>query len=70
MGVAVYMGDVYWVDRNLNTVYKASKLAGNTSLPISVRRGQQRLRDIAIYDVTNQPSDDVNPCRKLGQFLW
>lgn len=66
MGIAVHMGDVYWVDRNLATVFKASKLPGNTSLPTRVRTNLQKLRDIAIFDVTNQPPDDTNPCLRLG----
>lgn len=74
MGIAVQMGWVYWVDRNLQTVFKASKLPGNTSQPIPVRTSLQKLRDIAIYDVNNQPADDANPCRRLGivffYFIW
>lgn len=66
MGVAVHKGDVYWVDRNLASVFKASKLAGNTSLPTSVRTNLPRLRDIAIFDVANQPMDEHNPCLRLG----
>lgn len=66
MGIAVHRGDVYWVDRNLNTVFKASKLPGNITRPLPVRTNLQRLRDIAIYDVTNQPTDENNPCRRLG----
>lgn len=66
MGIAVHMGDVYWVDRNLQSVFKASKLPGNTTLPTLVRTRLQKLRDIAIFDVTNQPTDDTNPCKKYG----
>lgn len=66
MGIAVHMGDVYWVDRNLMTVFKASKLPGNTTLPTRVRTNLQKLRDIAIFDVTNQPTDETNPCRRFG----
>ncbi|KAJ8949001.1 hypothetical protein NQ314_008307 [Rhamnusium bicolor] len=66
MGIAVYKSDVYWVDRNLKALFKASKLPGNTSLPTRVRTNLEKLRDIAIFDVTNQPSDETNPCRKLG----
>lgn len=69
MGIAVHMNDVYWVDRNLQTVSKASKLPGNITLPTAVRNGLQRLRDIAIYDVANQPPDNSNPCRRLGTML-
>jgi low density lipoprotein-related protein 2 len=63
MGIAVHKSDVYWVDRNLQTVFKASKIPGNTTLPIRVRTNLQRLRDIAIFDVTNQPTDESNPCK-------
>ncbi|XP_055683188.1 low-density lipoprotein receptor-related protein 2 [Lutzomyia longipalpis] len=66
MGIAVHLSDVYWVDRNLMTVFRASKLPGNTSLPEKVRTNLQKLRDIVIYDVTNQPPDDSNPCLRLG----
>lgn len=62
MGIAVHMGDVYWVDRNLQTVFKASKIPGNTTLPTLVRTRLQKLRDIAIFDITNQPADETNRC--------
>ncbi|XP_014481783.1 PREDICTED: low-density lipoprotein receptor-related protein 2 [Dinoponera quadriceps] len=62
MGVAIFGGDVYWVDRNLATVFRASKLKGNTSLPMPVRTNLQKLRDIAIFDQSSQPSDRSNPC--------
>lgn len=66
MGVAIHLGDVYWVDRNLQCVFKASKLPGNISLPTRVRANLEKLRDIAIYDINNQPPDDSNPCMRLG----
>ena len=58
---------MYWVDRNLNTVFKASKLLGNDTKPVKIRTNLLRLRDIAIYDSNNQPADDSNPCLKLGE---
>lgn len=66
LGIAIYKSDVYWVDRNLNTVFRASKLPGNETLPKKVRINLPRLRDIAIYDSINQPADEQNPCAKLG----
>jgi low density lipoprotein-related protein 2 len=66
MGIAIHLSDVYWVDRNLMTVFKASKLPGNVTLPEKIRTNLQKLRDIVIYDITNQPSDDNNPCVRLG----
>ncbi|XP_075234657.1 low-density lipoprotein receptor-related protein 5-like isoform X2 [Lycorma delicatula] len=68
MGVAVHRGEVYWVDRNLQTVFKASKIIEeNATLPTQVRSGLQRLRDIAIYDISNQPTDENNPYRRLAK---
>lgn len=69
MGIAIHMSDVYWVDRNLQSIYKASKLQGNNSLPTVVRSNLPRLRDIAIFDVISQPPDDTNPCSRLGILL-
>ncbi|XP_052741747.1 low-density lipoprotein receptor-related protein 2 [Bicyclus anynana] len=66
MGVAVHTGSVYWVDRNLQTIYKASKLPGNMSMPEKIRTNLPKLRDIVIFDINNQPTDENNPCRKLG----
>lgn len=66
MGLAIYKSDVYWVDRNLRAIYKASKLPDNITLPTVVRSNLDKLRDIAIYDITNQPTDETNPCRKFG----
>ncbi|XP_066588132.1 low-density lipoprotein receptor-related protein 2 isoform X2 [Prorops nasuta] len=66
MGVAIYGNEVYWVDRNLATVFKASKLVGNTSLPIQVRTNLEKLRDIAIFDEASQPSDPSNPCARTS----
>ncbi|KAF7989294.1 hypothetical protein HCN44_007968 [Aphidius gifuensis] len=64
MGIAIYGNDVYWVDRNLATVFKATKLPGDVSLPTLVRTNLPKLRDISIFDETNQPKDDSNPCSK------
>ncbi|CAH0730104.1 unnamed protein product, partial [Brenthis ino] len=66
MGIAIHTGSVYWVDRNLQTIYKASKLPGNMSMPEKVRTNLPKLRDIVIFDINNQPTDENNPCRKLG----
>lgn len=63
MGIAIYKSDIYWVDRNLKSVFKASKLPGNNSRPISLRTNLEKLRDVVIYDITNQPRDDTNPCK-------
>ncbi|CAK1544808.1 unnamed protein product [Leptosia nina] len=66
MGIAIHTGNVYWVDRNLQTIYKASKLPGNMSMPEKLRTNLPKLRDIVIFDINNQPTDENNPCRKLG----
>ena len=56
------LGDVYWVDRNLASVFRASKMPGNMSLPTAMRTNLPKLRDIAIYDKSAQPQDESNPC--------
>uniref|UniRef100_T1GX99 LRP2 EGF-like domain-containing protein n=1 Tax=Megaselia scalaris TaxID=36166 RepID=T1GX99_MEGSC len=66
MGIAIHLGEVYWVDRNLMSVFKASKLPGSTTMPEKVRTNLQKLRDIAIFDISNQPADENNPCARLG----
>ena len=63
MGVAVLGSTVYWVDRNLGTVFRASKLPGNTTLPEKVKSGLDNLRDVAIFDSAIQPSGDT-PCSR------
>lgn len=67
MGIAVHMGEVYWVDRNLQTIFKASKIYGNSTFPNTVRTNLQKLRDIAIFDDINQPTDATNPCKQIAQ---
>lgn len=66
MGIAIYKSDMYWVDRNLRSVFKASKLLDNSSVPVRVRTNLEKLRDIVIFDITNQPMDETNPCKKFG----
>lgn len=66
MGIAVHKTDIYWVDRNLESVFKASKLPGNNSQPIAVRTNLPKLRDIAIFDILNQPDEEYNPCKRWG----
>lgn len=66
MGIAVYLSHIYWVDRNLLSIFRASKLPDDNSVPERVRTNIQKLRDIAIYDISNQPSDSTNDCSKLG----
>lgn len=56
---------MYWVDRNLGTVFRSSKLPGNTSLPEKVKSGLENLRDVAVFDASNQPSAET-PCSRLG----
>lgn len=66
MGIAVYKSEIYWVDRNLRAVLKASKQPDNTTIPTRLRTNLDKLRDIAIFDQTNQPLDPSNPCKRFG----
>ncbi|KAK9880927.1 hypothetical protein WA026_013260 [Henosepilachna vigintioctopunctata] len=63
MGIAIHKSDIYWVDRNLQTIFKAPKATTNVGAPSMFRTNLQKLRDIAIFDQTNQPDDDTNMCK-------
>ena len=65
-GLALLRGDLYWVDRNLGTIAKASKLPSQVALPQTVKSGLESLRDIMMVDRQNQPLDKNNPCNRLG----
>jgi low density lipoprotein-related protein 2 len=66
MGIALLKNTVYWVDRNLGCVFRASKQPGNTTLPEKVKTGLDNLRDVAIFDISNQPTGDT-PCTKTPE---
>nr|XP_045622888.1 low-density lipoprotein receptor-related protein 2-like isoform X5 [Procambarus clarkii] len=66
MGLALYNNHVYWIDRNLGTIFRASKYPGNTTQPERFKTNMDSLRDIAIFDVSNQPSKADTPCTRLG----
>lgn len=55
MGVALYDDKVYWVDRNLRTIYRAPKDPSNDTKPEPIRSDMDTLRDIVIYHEKNQP---------------
>lgn len=63
MGVALYDDKVYWVDRNLRTIYRAPKNQGNNSRPEPIRSDMDTLRDIVIFDGKNQPA---SKCFKIS----
>ncbi len=65
-GLSILGQEVYWVDRNLETVQKASKVANQVAAPKTLRSGLENLRDIVILDPANQPVDSSNPCARLG----
>ncbi|XP_076061029.1 low-density lipoprotein receptor-related protein megalin isoform X2 [Oratosquilla oratoria] len=67
MGLALNGDKLYWVDRNLGTIFRASKHSGSETPPERFKTGLESLRDIAIYDVTNQPVKKAEtPCSQLG----
>ena len=65
-GLSILKSDVYWVDRNLQNVFRASKLPGQVAAPNIVKTGLSSLRDIVMLDASNQPQDSSNPCHRLG----
>lgn len=65
-GVAIHDSYVYWVDRNLRTIYRSSKYApanGSQNQIESIKSGLDTLRDIVIFDAQNQPLSD-SPCSR------
>ena len=64
-GLAILKGDIYWVDRNLENIFRASKLPGQVAPPEIVKSGLSELRDIAIFDIQNQPRAET-PCSRAG----
>ena len=69
-GLAILKGDIYWVDRNLGHIAKASKLANQVADPKIVKKGLDTLRDIMLVDPSNQELDKENPCYKLGRSIF
>ena len=65
MGIALLKNSVYWVDRNMANLFRASKLPGDINLPEKIKSGLDTLRDVAIFDVSNQPTADT-PCSKTA----
>lgn len=59
MGVAVYQSKVYWVDRNLRSIFRADKNPTNDTKVESMRADMDTLRDIVIFDEKNQPSGKI-----------
>ena len=65
-GLTILKDSVYWVDRNLRNIFKASKLPKQVAAPNVVKTGLDSLRDIVFLDPSNQPMETGNPCKRLG----
>ena len=61
MGLALLRDTVYWVDRNLDSLFSASKSPNSTAPADKIKSGLSSLRDVAIFDASNQPPAD-SPC--------
>lgn len=63
-GLAIHGSQVFWVDRNLRTIFSASKHPENGTKKIEpFRSNLDTLRDIVIYDIKNQPQN-YTPCSR------
>lgn len=66
-GIALLEDTMYWVDRNLRTIFKSSKFAETNSSKTktydSFKSNIDTLRDIVIFDKANQPVVS-SPCSK------
>ena len=65
-GISILKSEVYWVDRNLGNIFKASKVPNQVAQPQVIKSGLEKLRDIVMFDASNQPVDNNNPCAQLG----
>lgn len=70
-GASILGNRIYWVDRNLRTIYRGNKNASsegstNTSMqPEPFKSNLDTLRDIVIFDAQNQPPGE-SPCSRTG----
>ncbi|XP_035827354.1 low-density lipoprotein receptor-related protein 2 [Aplysia californica] len=60
-GLAVFKSYVYWVDRNLQRIFRALKSSQGTA-PQALKSNLAMLSDITIFDQSVQPADESNPC--------
>lgn len=54
-GIAVNENMVYWVDRNLQALFRASKYPDNSTEPEKLLANLETVRDVAIFAQSNQP---------------
>ncbi|GAB6028318.1 hypothetical protein CHUAL_002491 [Chamberlinius hualienensis] len=68
IGVAVFGDYVYWVDRNVRTLSRIAKDAGNSTKaqPERFKADLDNLRDVTIFDSSVQPIA-ASPCTISGQ---
>lgn len=69
-GASILGSQIYWVDRNLRTIFRGSKnpdASGNQS-SVPFKSNLDTLRDIVIFDAQNQPPGD-SPCSRLGDRI-
>ena len=66
-GLAILRDDVYWVDRNLMGIFKATKnhYAGTAPEAVTLQSGLEKLRDVVIVDISNQPQGSTG-CSRNG----
>ncbi|XP_059178824.1 low-density lipoprotein receptor-related protein 2-like isoform X2 [Physella acuta] len=60
-GLCVFKTYVYWIDRNLQKIFRALKTSQGY-IPQVLKSSLDTLSDIAIFDHAMQPLDESNPC--------
>ncbi|RUS81822.1 hypothetical protein EGW08_010414, partial [Elysia chlorotica] len=60
-GLTVFQSYVYWIDRNLEKIFRALKTSQGAP-PQTLKSNLEKLSDIVIFDQSVQPNDDANPC--------
>ena len=70
-GASILGSQVYWVDRNLRTIFHGNKYgseSGSEQTPDYFKSNLDTLRDIVIFDAQNQPPGE-SPCSRLGERI-
>jgi low density lipoprotein-related protein 2 len=64
IGISIFRDSVYYIDKNLASVFKTDKnvVSNSTVRPDLIRTNVKNLRAVTYFDVSLQPESDSNPC--------
>ena len=69
-GASILGSQIYWVDRNLRTIFRGSKVpeVAQSQTPEPFKSNLDTLRDIVIFDAQNQPPGD-SVCSRFNERI-